>query len=123
MRFLIDECVSPTTCQLLKQLGHDVLKIKGLKRFGLEDSEIYRIACQQKRIIFTIDKGFRRFNPAACGGIIIAMIHPNTPLRYDPRLKHLLTTTHPQDLAGAMVLLEEKRHRFIKRYLRHKSDN
>ena len=91
MRFLIDECVSPTTVQLLRQLGHDVLDIKELKRFGVKDAEIYRIACQQKRAIFTTDKGFRAFNPTACGGIIISTIRPNTPLRYEPRLKHLLT--------------------------------
>lgn len=115
MHFLIDECVSPTTVQLLRNLGHDVLDIKDLKRFGAQDLEIYRIACQQKRVIFTTDKGFRAFNPARCGGIIISTIRPNTPVRYEPRLKHLLTTTHPDKLTGALVLLEEKRHRLIKR--------
>lgn len=114
MRFLIDECVSPTTVHLLRNLSHDVLDIKELKRFGAQDREIYHIACQQKRVIFTTDKGFRVFNPARCGGIIISMIRPNTPLRYEPRLKHLLTTTHLDELTGALVLLEEKRHRFIR---------
>jgi uncharacterized protein with PIN domain len=114
VRFLIDECISPTTTRLLRSLGHDVLDIKELKQFGSQDPEIYRIACQQKRAIFTTDKGFRVFNPARCGGIIISTVRPNTPLRYEPRLKHLLTTTHPDELTGVLVLLEEKRHRFIK---------
>ena len=47
MRFLIDECVSPTTVHLFRSLGHDVLDIKELNRFGTQDAEIYRIACQQ----------------------------------------------------------------------------
>ncbi len=115
MRFLTDECVSPTTVKLLRQLGHDVLDIKEFKRLGLKDQDIYRMACEQDRVIFTIDKGFRKFNPANCGGIIISAIRPNTPLRYDPRLKHLLTTTHLEELAGKLILLEEKRHRIIKR--------
>ena len=114
MRFLIDECVSPTTVHLFRSLGHDVLDIKELNRFGTQDAEIYRIACQQKRVIFTTDKGFRVFNPVRCGGIIISMIRPNTPLRYEPRLKHLLTTTHLDGLTGTLVLLEEKRHRIIR---------
>lgn len=59
MRFLIDECVSPTTVHLLRNLGHDVVE------------------------------------------------------RYEPRLKHLLTTTHLDKLTNALILLEEKRHRII----------
>jgi hypothetical protein len=114
VRFLIDECISPTTVQLLRQLGHDVLDVKELKRFGLKDAEVYHIACQQKRVIFTIDKGFRAFNPARCGGIIISTIQPNTPVRYEPRLQHLLRTTRLEDLTGTLVLLEERRHRLIK---------
>jgi len=115
VRFLIDECVSPTTVQMLRNLGHDVVDIKELNRFGIQDSEIYRTACREKRVIFTTDKGFRAFNPARCGGIIISTIRPNTPLRYEPRLKHLLTATRLDELTGALILLEEKRHRFIKR--------
>lgn len=107
----------PQTTHLLRSLGHDVLDIKELKKFEAQDPEIYRIACQQKRVIFTTDKGFRVFNPARCGGIIISTIRPNTPLRYEPRLKHLLTTTHSDEVTGALVLLEEKRHRFIRQQL------
>ena len=114
MKFLIDECVSPTTSTLLRQLGHDVLDIKEIKGFGLKDPAIYHMACKQKRVLFTIDKGFRSLNPTRCGGIIISTIRPNTPTRYEPRLKHLLTTTRLQDLKGKLVLLEEKRHRFAK---------
>jgi len=115
LRFLIDECVSPTTVELLRGLGHDVLDIKELTLFGTQDSEIYHIACQQNRVIVTTDKGFRMFDPARCGGIIISTIRPNTPLRYEPRLKHLLTAVHLDELTGALLLLEEKRHRLIKR--------
>jgi len=114
VRFVIDECVAPTTALLLRSLGHDVLDVKNLNRLGLKDHEIYSIACQEKRVIFTIDKGFRNFNPTRCGGIIISTIRPNTPSRYEPRLKHLLTTTHFEDLADTLVFLEEKRHRIIK---------
>lgn len=115
MRFLIDECISPTTAERLRQFGHDVLDIKGINRLGITDLEVYRIACEQNRTIFTTDKGFRKFDPARCGGIIVSAIRPNTPLRYEPRLKHLLDTTRHEDLAGALVLLEEKRHRFVRR--------
>lgn len=115
MRFLTDECISPTTVRLLRQLGHDVLDIKELKRFGLNDSDIYRIAREHQRVIFTTDHGFRAFDPAACGGIIISTVRPNTPVRYEPRLKHLLTTTPLEDLTGRLVLLEERQHRVLKR--------
>lgn len=115
MRFLTDECVSPTTTQLLRELGHEVLDIKEFGRFGVKDQEIYRMACEEKRVIFTTDKGFRKYNPRICGGIIISAIQPNTPLRYEPRLRHLLTTTQPQKLSGSLIIIEEKRHRFVKR--------
>ena len=34
MRFLIDECISPTTVHMLRQLGHDVLDVKELRSAG-----------------------------------------------------------------------------------------
>jgi hypothetical protein len=115
LEFLIDECVSPSTVKMLRQLGHNVLEIKELNRFGLKDTEIYKLACQQNRVIFTLDKGFQRYSPSQCAGIIVSVVKPNTPLRYEPRLKHLLTTTHLDEIKGKLVLLEEKRHRFIKK--------
>ena len=114
MLFLTDECISPTTVKLLRDLGQDVRDIKELHYLGIQDKEVYKIACQQNRMIFTTDKGFRKFNPVKCGGIIISTIQPNSPMRYEPRLKHLLTTTDFQELTGKLVYLEEKRHRIIK---------
>ena len=114
MRFLLDECVARTTALLLRELGHDVVDIKELRLFGLEDREVYQLACRQNRILFATDKGFRRFNPAACGGLIISTVIPNTPPRYEPRLEHLLASTRARYLAKRLIFLEEKRHHFAR---------
>jgi predicted nuclease of predicted toxin-antitoxin system len=100
---------------MLRRLGHDVLDVKESKQYGTSDQEIYRIACKEDRTIFTTDERFRNYDPRLCGGIIVSLITPNTPLRYEPRLKHLLLATRSDDLRQKTVLLEEKRHHILDR--------
>lgn len=57
MRFLIDINIPQSVINSLADKGHDVLDIKK-KRLDLKDSELIKIAKQEKRIILTRDKDF-----------------------------------------------------------------
>lgn len=57
MRFLVDENAGPSVARWLRGQGHDVLSIYESAR-GLSDSEVMRLAVDEKRILITSDKDF-----------------------------------------------------------------
>ncbi|WP_353683696.1 DUF5615 family PIN-like protein [Thermodesulfovibrio sp. 3907-1M] len=59
MRFLADENLFEPIIEYLREQGHDVLSIRG-RLSGIKDDEVYKIACQQNRIIITMDKDFSK---------------------------------------------------------------
>ena len=59
MRFLADENVEAPVIRTLRELGHEVLEVGGLKP-GAEDDEVTSIARERGCILVTNDKDFGR---------------------------------------------------------------
>ena len=57
MKILLDENIPIITATSLRDTGHDVKDIRGTKLQGIDDSELWRIAQTEKRILITTDKG------------------------------------------------------------------
>lgn len=77
MRFLINENVTGTVIQELRQRGHDVLSAKELMRSESDDVILARAQVEQ-RIVVTHDKdfgelAFRSQLPASCGIILFRL--------------------------------------------------
>jgi uncharacterized protein with PIN domain len=58
MRVLIDENIPLMTAQALRDLGHDVLDIRGTSDQGMTDKSLWELAQEQERLLITTDKGF-----------------------------------------------------------------
>jgi predicted nuclease of predicted toxin-antitoxin system len=56
--FLIDECVGLPTINLLRELGYSVITVKDALLDGEPDSEIFKQAVKEKRILVTEDIEF-----------------------------------------------------------------
>ena len=77
MRFLVNENVTGTVIQELRQRGHDVLSVKESMRSEQDDVILARAQTEQ-RIIVTHDKdfgelAFRSNLPASCGIILLRL--------------------------------------------------
>jgi predicted nuclease of predicted toxin-antitoxin system len=57
MRFLVDECTSPSVARWLQSLGHEVFSVYDLAR-GSSDADITQQAFDEDRILITNDKDF-----------------------------------------------------------------
>lgn len=58
MRFLIDECLSPTLATLLRDNGHDAIHLVDLDSCGAPDPGVIRLAREQRRILVSADTDF-----------------------------------------------------------------
>lgn len=56
--FLIDECVSFQTTQLIKSLGFHAESIRQLGKRGIKDEEVFKVAQERESTLVTYDRGF-----------------------------------------------------------------
>ena len=78
MRILIDENIPFMTAQALRDLGHDVLDIRGTSDQGMADKSLWELAQGQERLLVTTDKGFaQRRDELHYGVLIIRLRQPN----------------------------------------------
>jgi predicted nuclease of predicted toxin-antitoxin system len=71
MKIFVDENIPNLTVEELRQMGHDVMDIRGTDKEGLDDKGIWQIVEKQKRMLITTDKGFSNYRDEPHHGIII----------------------------------------------------
>ncbi|MDI6713935.1 MAG: DUF5615 family PIN-like protein [Thermodesulfovibrio sp.] len=117
MRFLTDENLFEPIVEYLRDLGHDVLNIRD-NLSGIKDDEVYKIACEQNRIIITMDKDFSkifRFHPKYCGGIIVVKIYRHTIKETCEIFKKFFIMLKEKDIFGNLIVISPNGIR-IKRF-------
>jgi predicted nuclease of predicted toxin-antitoxin system len=60
MKMFANENLFEPIIDYLKVLGNDVLSIRDSGLSGISDDEVYQRACEDKRVIITMDKDFSR---------------------------------------------------------------
>ncbi|WP_286674192.1 DUF5615 family PIN-like protein [Nocardioides sp. LMS-CY] len=58
MRFLVDECLSTRTTELLGAAGHDVAHVQDRGLQGHVDDEVLELALTERRILISADTDF-----------------------------------------------------------------
>ena len=58
MKFLVDECPSPTLAAALQEAGHDAVHIVDLGERGAADTVVMQVARLQQRVLLSADTDF-----------------------------------------------------------------
>ncbi len=117
MRFLADMGVARRVVDWLRQQGHDASHLldEGLER--LPNGQIFAKAAAEQRIVITFDLGFGEI-VALSGGQVVSVVllrlHNTTTPHVIERLSHVLAATKGALDSGAVVVVEELRHRVRK---------
>ena len=61
MKILVDENIPFMTVQVLRDIGHDVLDIRGTVDEGMKDVLLWEKAQRDGRLLITTDKGFTQY--------------------------------------------------------------
>lgn len=117
MRFLADMGVSQRVVEWLRLAGHDAshLRDEGLQK--LPNGEIFQKAGREQRIVLTFDLDFGEI-VASCGEQLISVILfrlRNTRAEFViRRLDNVLAASAAELAEGAIVVVEDGRHRIRK---------
>ena len=114
MRFLADMGVSMRVVEWLRSSGHDAthLRDEGLQK--LPNGEIFQKAIQEQRIVLTFDLDFGEIVAGSGGGSVSVILFRLRNTRADfliQRLKSVLAQSTAELVEGAVVLVEDGRHR------------
>lgn len=78
MRIIVDENIPLITVNGLRELGHDVMDIRGTELEGIPDRELWNIVKKEGRLLITTDKGFMQNRYEKHHGILIIRLkQPN----------------------------------------------
>lgn len=114
MRFLADMGVSMRVVEWLRSSGHDTIHLRdeGLQR--LPNGQIFEKAIREQRIVLTFDLDFGEI-VAGSGGASVSVILfrlRNTRAEFVVRRLESVLEQSTEELAqGAVVLVEDGRHR------------
>ncbi len=117
MRFLLDQNLRVHTKEFLRQLGYDVVDTRDLGLSRATDREIVEAAVREGRIIVTYNSDFgdiRDFPPGSYPGVIRLRVHPQTDEVLHPLLAEFLSNVEPEQLRGALVILDNIKARIRK---------
>jgi predicted nuclease of predicted toxin-antitoxin system len=114
MRFLADMGVAQRIVDWLRAGGHDTIHLRdeGLQR--MPNGEIFEKAASENRIIWTFDLDFGEILALAGGqraSVILFRLHNTRTSHVIDRLDRILTDSMHALEQGAIVIVQESRHR------------
>jgi predicted nuclease of predicted toxin-antitoxin system len=117
MRFLADMGVSMRLAEWLRAQGHDVVHLRdeGLQR--LPNGEIFEKGIRERRIVLTFDLDFGEIVAGAssrAASVILFRLHDTRTSHVQDRLARVLSDSAKALEDGAIIVVEESRHRVRK---------
>jgi len=117
MRFLGDMGVSRRVIEWLRAAGHDAVHLRdeGLQR--LPNGDIFQKGFAEQRIVMTFDLDFGEILAGSAGqvvSVVLFRLHDTRTNHVIERLQNVLDQSSAELLAGAIVVVEEGRHRVRK---------
>ena len=116
MRFLADMGVSQSVVEWLRSQGHDAVHLREEGLHRLPDPEVFAKGRRESRVVITFDLGFGEI-VAASGQTVSVVVYRLRNARAShqvSRLRAVLDVTAEDLEHGAVVVIEEARHRVRK---------
>lgn len=114
MKFLADMGVAQRVVQWLREQGHDAIHLREENLHRLPNGLIFEKAHKEKRILLTFDLDFGEI-VALSGGkmmsVILFRLHNTKTQNIIGRLKKVIDDSQNALEEGAVVVVEETRHR------------
>jgi predicted nuclease of predicted toxin-antitoxin system len=114
MRFLTDMGVAQRIVRWLRNEGHDAVHLREERLHRLPNGAIFEKAYAESRVILTFDLDFGEIIALSGGkpvSVILFRLHNTRAAHVMERLKKVLKDSGDDLEKGAIVVVEESRHR------------
>lgn len=114
MRFLADMGVHRRVVDWLEEQGYEVAHLSDLGLHTLPDPQIFEKAAAEGRVVLTFDLDFGEITAYAKGkraGVVLFRLHNTRAQHVIDRLSRVLADSSAALTEGAIVIVEEGRHR------------
>ncbi len=106
--------ISYSTVQWLLEHGHDAVHLRAIEMHRASDAEIVKKASREGSVILTCDLDFGDIMSVSgekYPSVIIFRLENETPANINKRLTQVLQESHSAIEEGAIVIVEDSRHR------------
>ena len=107
MKICVDENIPLVTVTELKNLGHDVLDIRGTKEQGLPDDLLWEKVQREQRLLITTDKGFAGQRAAPHFGILIVRLRQPNEQKIHKRIMQATEQYSDDEWPGLLVVMRD----------------
>lgn len=114
MRILVDMSVDLRVADWLRSQGHDAVHLRDERLHRMPNGEIFAKALSEDRIVVTSDLDFGEIAAAlkdTAGKVVLLRLQNSRAANVIRRLDSVLPRVELDLAAGALVIVEESRHR------------
>ncbi|MEW6771973.1 MAG: DUF5615 family PIN-like protein [Bacillota bacterium] len=114
LKYLADMHISPVTCALLREAGHQVARVSDVLSYDASDQQILEYARTQQMVIITQDLDFSALLAVAnASGPSVISLRLGTvePRAVATLLLHILPTVEAELVKGAIISVTEQKLR------------
>jgi len=107
MKICVDENIPLVTVTELKNLGHDVLDIRGTIEQGLADDLLWEKVQRENRLLITTDKGFTNYRAESHYGILIVRLRQPNEQKIHARIMQAANQYSDSEWHGLLVVMRD----------------
>jgi len=108
MDILVDENIPLISVEQLRNMGHDVLDIRGTSEQGISDKLLWNKACQEKRLLISTDRGFAYYRDSDHFGILIISLHRPNRQEINKRVIDAIKLFSAKQWPGLLVVMRDR---------------
>ena len=107
MQILVDENIPRPTVARLRELGHDVLDIRGTPREGMKDELLWELAQKEKRLLVSTDRRFLRYWNVSHSGALVVLLSQAKLQTIHAKILHTLDQFTPEEWRELLVVVRD----------------
>jgi predicted nuclease of predicted toxin-antitoxin system len=107
VKLFVDEHIPLMTVRALREMGHEVLDIRGTPDEGMPDPDLWERAQREERLLITTDKGFAVHRLTSHHGVLIVRLRQPNRHKIHQRILQAMEEFGEKDWPGLLVIMRD----------------